>query len=123
MSASIESLGSRLVGTMGQYAYESSWVQFVKDHYRYLLNNSTKAILSEETAHYYRYRPEEYLKSVAYDRSATWLILWLNQIPNSENFIGVSSLWLPTPEILRKLYTQYLTFKNRISESDSKLSE
>ena len=107
IDSTLVSLTDLLTAKLGSYSEaDPAWVQYVKDHRSYLLQNSYTQYMTKADAWTYRYRPEEYLASINYDTSCTWLMLWLNQLTPAL-FIGLDSFFLPDHRILADVYAMY----------------
>ena len=101
---------------------DKDWVQFVKDHWTYLHANSDVHIISPAVMQDMRYTPEIYVVSKGLHVSATWIVLYINQIKSANDFIGLTSIKLPTLDALNFLIGEYEKFKARIGEAESELS-
>lgn len=117
-------LSSRLIDKVQKYDnVDRLWVQYIKDHRYYLLTSSTKQSIPLSEMHNYRFRPREFVESKGYSGEMTWIILWLNQIPSSEDFVGYSELIFPDQSVINQLRAECNNFNALSTVTYSKLIE
>jgi len=85
------------------------WRTMVHDHRSFLLAGATTFIISDGEQQRYMYRISDYLKSKGKDAGLTWIIIWLNQIGSTKNFVNVAELLVPDSNRLQELYKKYTT--------------
>jgi|SRR5574344_770736 hypothetical protein len=97
---------------LNKVMYENTdreYVLYLFDHYREMLANSDKKVISIDEQAEYKYRLRMYLKYIKYPEAFTWYILWLNDLDTEFNFVSVSSLMLPKQNYVEN--TIWPTFK------------
>lgn len=105
------SLSSLLNVKRGKYPTDTpAWTQFVRDHRASLMATATARAITRDEQQTYRFRLVDLLRTLGYDHSVTWIVLWLNDLDGQSAFDGVDELTLPSDETLSSLYTSYSTF-------------
>ena len=113
-------LSDRLRQRQDNYAItDPRWDTFVRDHFLYLKEHSTKVTISPEDMLTYDYRLEAYLDSIHYPVSVTWIVRLINQIDDNSQFHKLSYLYLPAKDILEFINEEYLTYiANDVTEQN-----
>lgn len=120
----VESLADKLSKRDKEYgSSDPVWVQYVRDHFLYLREVSTKHTISDPDMFRFEFRPEAYLESQSYPPEAAWIILLINQLDGKEGFSNLRSFWLPNLDKLKLLRSQYLTYVAQQSSADAMLVE
>jgi hypothetical protein len=88
---------------------DNAWVQFVKDHKALILQNS---IIREPSLVYqypHEYNLIKYLKSIAFDTSAMWIVRYINNYDTDKDFASIAKIHIPDITHIRELYELYRT--------------
>lgn len=88
---------------------EPEWVQFIKDHRRYIVENATDWYINPDIMGKYRYRLEEYLQYIKQD-IPVWLVAYINQYRTNADFNNVEYIKIPSRSHLDTLRKSYNTF-------------
>ena len=97
---------------------------FMEDHRDFLLSTASKNYLTYDEQELYRYRPIEYLLTLAYSIHAARYILWLNQIKSIMEFDNIKYLYIPNEKIITDvLYMKYRSEKSGLKGNESKFFE
>jgi hypothetical protein len=88
---------------------DDAWVQFIKDHREPIIKNSTMREPSLTYQNPYMYNLDAYLRSIAFDMSAVWIVRYINGYDTSKDFKNVSYLYVPDMNYIRELYEVYRT--------------
>lgn len=116
-------LSKRLIENKGQFANDDpEWVQFIKDHYTYLVTNSNTLNINVNDMLLLKHRPEELLVDNGYPREIWWIVMFMNQIASHSTFVGVTTLLVPKLEELVMLKEQY-GIQSQAVNTTSKLFE
>lgn len=94
------------------------WRKFIQDHRRIILSKSTIRTLTVYESDKYKYRPEEYLESINVNPGITWIVLWINQIPNNEHFVDIEQLYIPKEKYLNSLRQSYRSVRKELRASE-----
>ena len=106
------SLAERLITLSSDLAKnEEGWVQFIKDHFAYIRDNSPSVTITLGAMHRYRYRPEDFMREFGYDPNLTWIMLLINEIKTRVDFEGLSEVKVPSLDLITTLRGQYDTYK------------
>jgi hypothetical protein len=105
---SLEKMNKELATVMYDNS-DKEYVLYLFDHYKEMLANSEKRIITIDEQAEYKYRLRMYLKFIQYPHQFTWYILWLNDLDTEFNFVNVSSLMLPKQNYIEN--TLWTTFK------------
>lgn len=101
----MESYSTRLNALSKGYADGSdAWRLFIQDHKQLILENSVLVTISKSTIHTYKYRIEEYLKSIGHPITLAWIVLYINNIKSNLEFKDLDSLYIPTESYIESLY-------------------
>lgn len=85
------------------------WEQFVRDHKRYIQQNSRKMKFIPENLVPYRYRPEDFVVANEGDVSMTWIFLLINDIRDPAQFTETcTNLYVFNREVIRVLKRSYV---------------
>lgn len=103
--------------------HDPAWVHYVQDHRSILLASCTARIVVASEQIMYRYRLMDYLRSIHYDHTATWIVLYLNQLESERDFNNIDSILLPDLRTLATTYAQYKTYAANLEVSTAKLTE
>jgi hypothetical protein len=88
---------------------DDNWVQFVKDHRSLILANSTIHEPSLVYQYPHEYNLGRYLKSIAFDISAMWIVRYINNYDTDKDFAQITKIYIPDISHLRELYELYRT--------------
>lgn len=88
---------------------EPEWIQYLKDHRRYLIEKSVNWYINPDQMGKYRYRLEEYLQSINCSIPA-WLVFYLNQIDSNIEFNNLEYILIPNEKYLDELRKSYNTY-------------
>lgn len=84
------------------------WVQFINDHYRVLLRNSTMEQLQVDEKHKYRYRPEDYAEKYNLELEDAWILMLLNKWDPNEGIPQYAEhILVPNPSHIATLKQQF----------------
>lgn len=93
-----------------------NWVQFIRDHKQYILNKCTTKEVDVYYMLKYKYRPTHFMLDNNYQWQMTWIMMFINDIPNESYFNeNITSLKMFEASLIIDLY--------RIYESSSESSE
>lgn len=89
---------------------EQGWVQFVRDHYRYLRNTAQQVSLDAFRQHTMRYRLEDFIEDeFKMMRSTAWIVLMVNQLNSNVDFRNLEFLYIPDMTAIDYLRNRYDT--------------
>ena len=101
----------------GKYELEDKdWKLFIEDHKNNILRSSKVVIINYNDRNRYIYRLSEYLESKNYDRSLTWIVLYLNQMYGEQDFHDKEKLILPDLNYLNTLHSQFQILKKKYKD-------
>ena len=104
----IMSLADRLVSTIDVLdSSDIRWVQFIKDHYTYLLQRSTTLTVDATSMRRYQYMPRALLESLGLAPNIAWIIYWLNGIDNIRDVVNLPYLLIVDLGELELLHEQF----------------
>lgn len=102
---------------------DPDWVQFIYDHKYRLMSSSEIVAISPENAFKFRFRPNELCKELGIKEDIIWIILWMNDIFDPSEFVGITQLRIiPDIKIIQKLHATYVSWKTTLTSSESELS-
>lgn len=93
----------------GLHNPEPEWVQFIKDHRRYIVEHSTTWYINPDVMGRYRYRLEEYLEFIK-QPVPYWLVIYINELQSNIDFTDMDYILIPDASYLDKLRKNYNTF-------------
>lgn len=112
------SLQTAYKNMMSEYSnHDADWVQFVKDHYNYIMENAEMIALDIHVHHTTRYRLEDYLNRFGIDPSLTWIVIYINQLKSNLSFIELNQLLIPNERSIRYLREQYMTVRSNFKNA------
>ena len=92
------------------------WVMFIKDHYDLLLFNSTVYELTPDKMNIFKYRPRDLMVDLNLNPDITWVVLYLNNLQDVSDFVGIESLHIPSLDYINTLRTRFETYDTTTPE-------
>jgi hypothetical protein len=89
------------------------WKTMLKDHRPQLLETAETIIITAYNQKIYQHTIEDFLRYKGYPISASWIVLWLNDLPSNMEFKNVPRLLLPDTKYLNTLYQTYLSIQKQ----------
>ena len=99
-----------------QYGPEDvAWLQFVRDHKKWLKRNSTIRFFTPEELVKYRYRPEDFYVDICKGpKFMAWIFLFVNNIREESQFNeNHTKMIMVMPSKIEELHQVYSTSANR----------
>jgi hypothetical protein len=102
----------RILSSVGTSAdpSDAAWVRFLKDHRKYLLDNSNTVPIGSELSSTFRFHLAELLKEKQIDPKNHWIIVWLNQLEGEWGTIDLDYILVPRDAALINLWDKYKSF-------------
>lgn len=116
------SLADQIKRSITTYAnVDADWVNYVKDHYKEIVNYHSTVEYLDQTRHYtYRYQIEEYLQEMSLPKDIWWIVFYINQLNNNLDFKDLIKIRLPDCGYINTLRIQYDTVKSHRASTRAK---
>ena len=103
-------LSERLTTVSEEYGPEDEiWKQFVRDHKKWLQQNSNLRSYTPEFMVQYRYRPEDFVILNEGDPSMCWIFLFINDLRSQSDFNEARTrYYVFGRDLIRQLKTAYV---------------
>lgn len=97
---------------------DRAWIQYLQDHRKLIIDNSTKVGINEKIMTLYRYRMRKFLSSFGYEEDLVLAFRIINRIPNdlyfSEKYLDF--VYVPTHTYIVELRKMYITLRSKINK-------
>lgn len=87
---------------------DPDWVQFIYDHYTYLMENSQEMTIDPMTMSKYEYCPYSFVRDNCGDLGLTWIIMWINRL-TQRTFTNLKTIRIVVFSAIERLYETYST--------------
>lgn len=109
-------LTKKLEDKMNIYGNEDKgWVQFIKDHKRYIQGTAHKYVPPLDKLNTFKYRLEHYLQEMQFPMSAAWIVRYINDYKSNSDFTDLYQIALPDVKVLSDLLNKYKSLKTHYS--------
>lgn len=92
------------------------WVTFVNDYIFLIKANADVIEISDADRDRFQNKLIHFLREKNYDSEITWIILLINELNIYDDFTLRNYLYIPTMNYITKLYRQYQTSNNIITD-------
>ncbi len=89
-----------VANSVDQLRYNPEWVQYIKDHKRFLLDSSIKYEITPEDMSFYNYKFNMYLESIGFDLKHAWIVLLINELKNDSEFFNLKHIYCPSTKLI-----------------------
>ena len=110
--ANPNSLANRLKSRLSDPIFDNSnksWYVFLSDHILTIRNGSKLIEISLEDKNTFKDRFQGFLRKVGIDQRLDWLILIINNLTNSSDFVTRDFLYVCDQMFITELYRKYKT--------------
>lgn len=99
-----------------QNADDAAWIQFLHDHYRYMIKNSIIQPVTEVEMLRYQYRLRDYLVDRHNGHAdLERAVRIVNRINDDKDFnMSVKTLYIPDPQVVANLYRSFMTLQSKL---------